>query len=69
MKAQMSSKSCQIRPPTAELAVLGCGQSSTFIFHSFLQVTKTCIKAWMRLNFGQFPPLTMELAALERLKN
>ena len=30
---------------------------------------RTCIKAWMSLNFGQIPPLTMELAALERLKN
>ena len=28
----------------------------------------TCIKAWMSLNLGQIPPLTMELAALERLK-
>ena len=30
---------------------------------------RTCIKAWMSLNFGQIPPLTTELAALERLKN
>ena len=29
----------------------------------------TCIKAWMSLNLGQIPPLTMELAALDRLKN
>ena len=29
----------------------------------------TCIKAWMSLNLGQIPPLTKELAALERLKN
>ena len=29
----------------------------------------TCIKAWMSLNLGQMPLLTMELAALERLKN
>ena len=28
---------------------------------------RTCIKAWMSL--GQIPPLTLELAALERLKN
>ena len=27
------------------------------------------MKAWMSLNFGQILPLTMELAALERLKN
>ena len=30
---------------------------------------RTCIKAWMNLNVGQIPLLTMELAALERLKN
>ena len=30
---------------------------------------RTCIKAWMSLNLGQIPPLTMELAAPERLKN
>ena len=30
---------------------------------------RTCIKAWMSLNLGHIPPLTMELAALERLKN
>ena len=30
---------------------------------------RTCIKAWMSLNLGQIPQLTMELAALERLKN
>ena len=27
------------------------------------------MKAWMSLNLGQIPPLTIELAALERLKN
>ena len=30
---------------------------------------RTCIKAWMSLNLGQIPPLTMEFAALEHLKN
>ena len=35
----------------------------------YLQVTKTCIKSRPSLNFGQIGPLTMELAALERLKN
>ena len=30
---------------------------------------RTYIKAYMSLNLGQIPPLTMELAALERLKN
>ena len=36
---------------------------------SYLQVMRTCIKAWMTLNFGRIPPLTMELAVLERLRN
>ena len=35
---------------------------------SFLQVTRTTIKAWMSLNLGGIPQLTSELAALERLK-
>ena len=30
---------------------------------------RTCIKAWMSLNLGQIPLLSMELAALEHLKN
>ena len=30
---------------------------------------RTYIKAYSSLNFGQIPPLTRELAALERLKN
>ena len=30
---------------------------------------RTYIKAYMNLNFGQIPPLTAELAALERLKH
>ena len=34
---------------------------------SFLQVTRTCLKVWMK--FGQIPPLPTELATLERLKN
>ena len=36
---------------------------------SFLQVTRTTIKAWMNLKFGGILPLTSELAALELLKN
>ena len=36
---------------------------------SYLQVMRTCIKAWMSLNLGQIPPLTMELAALQHLKH
>ena len=35
---------------------------------SFLQVRRTCMKAWMSLNFGQIPPPTPELSALARLK-
>ena len=30
---------------------------------------RTYIKAYMCFNFGQIPPLTTELGALERLKN
>ena len=36
---------------------------------SFLQVTRTTIKAWMSSNLGGIPLLTVELAALECLKN
>ena len=36
---------------------------------SYLQVMRTYIKAYMSLDFGQVPPLTTELAALDRLKN
>ena len=35
---------------------------------SFLHVMMTTIKAWMSSNFGIIPPLTTELAAIERLK-
>ena len=35
---------------------------------SFLQVTRTCIQAWVSSNFEQIPPPTPELSALERLK-
>ena len=35
---------------------------------SFFQVTWTCMKALMSSNFGQLPPPTQELAALERLE-
>ena len=30
---------------------------------------RTSVKALMRLNFDQIPPLTLELSAFERLKN
>ena len=36
---------------------------------SFLQVTRSAIKAWMGLNLGKISSLTSELAALERVKN
>ena len=35
---------------------------------SFLQVTRTTIKAWMSSNFGGIPSLTSELAALDQFK-
>ena len=38
-------------------------------YFSYFQVKRTYIKAYMSLNFRQIPPLTTELAALERLKN
>ena len=38
-------------------------------FSSFLQVTRSAMKAWMGLNFGKIPSLTSELAALESVKN
>ena len=36
---------------------------------SFLQVTRTTITSLMSSNFGQIQSLTVELAALDRLKN
>ena len=36
---------------------------------SFLQVTRSTIKAWIGLSFSKIPSLTSELAALEGLKN
>ena len=35
---------------------------------SFLQVRRKFINASMSMNFGQMPPLTMELSGLECLK-
>ena len=45
--------------------------SRLFLIRSFLylQVTSTCIKSPTSSNFGQIRPLTIELAALEHLKN
>ena len=36
---------------------------------SFLHTIRTTFNAWMSLNFGKIPLLTLELAALERQKN
>ena len=36
---------------------------------SFLQVTRTTLKAWVSLKFCQIPSPTTELAALEHLEN
>ena len=36
---------------------------------SFLHTISTTIKAWMSLNFGKIPSMTLELASLERQKN
>ena len=36
---------------------------------SFLQITRPTIKVWTSLNFGKILSLTLELAALKRLKN
>ena len=36
---------------------------------SFLHTIRTTTKAWMSLNFGKIPLLTLELAAIERQKN
>ena len=84
IRACMSSKFGWIRPRTTELAALerrknshrltmGKTTSSHFLavfdrILYILAVMRTCIKAWMSLTLGQIPPLTMELAALERLK-
>ena len=35
---------------------------------SFLQVTRSTIKAWISLNFGKNQSLTLELVALGHLK-
>ena len=35
---------------------------------SFLQVTRSTIKAWMGFNFCKIPSVSLELAALVRLK-
>ena len=52
------------------LYVLGTqAHHSLFKSSSYLQVTMVYIRACVRSSFGQIPPLTMELAALECLRN
>ena len=36
---------------------------------SFLQVSRSAMKAWMGLNFSKIPSLTSEIVALEHVKN
>ena len=52
------------------IAMTTLDQVSSFLYGSslFLYVTRTNIKVW-RLILGKIPSLTMELAALEHLKN
>ena len=79
IKSWMGFKSDSLRRRTYELAALetynGRNVMTTLVpsffngSSSFLQVTRSTIKAWMVLNFGKIPSLTSELAALERLKN
>ena len=66
MKSQRSSKYDPIRSPTVELAALERLVKSQYTYNGrnvvanlapsffdwILQVTRTCIKAWMSLNFG-----------------
>ena len=48
---------------TSEVLSILNGSSSN------LQIRRTTLKAWMRLNFVEIPSPIMELAALEHLKN
>ena len=45
--------------------VLSILNGSSSLLHTII----TTIKAWMSLNFGKIPLLTLELAALEGQKN
>ena len=74
MKSRRSFKFGQIRSCTSELPALKrlkktyngrndvatLGTSVLMRSSSFLQVTRTCVKAWMSLNSGQILPLTTE---------
>ena len=79
--SQMSSNFDQIRPLTAELSALECLKKSifsvvatlapSFLFGSslFLEVTRASITSQMSSNFDKIRPLTVELSAIECLKN
>ena len=58
----LSTRMKRIHPKMKVLSILN-GSSS------FLHTISTTIKAWMSLNFGKIPLLTLELAALKRQKN
>ena len=60
------------KPPLTYNGENGVSTFSRLLFirsFLYLQVTRTCRKSRMSSNFGQIGPLTMELAALESLKN
>ena len=60
------------KPPLTHNGENGVSTFSRLLFirsSLYLQVTRTCIKSWTSSNLGQIGPLTMELAALEYLKN
>ena len=61
------SNAFEIRTANGNNAVITIAPSF-LIGSSFLQVTRTIIKAWMSLNFGRISPRTAVLAALERPK-
>ena len=82
--SRTSSNFGQIGPRTVELAALErlknfpltynwenlvstLAPSYDWIFFIFAD-NRTTIKAWMSSNLGRIPPLTLELAVLERLK-
>ena len=72
----MSLKFCQIRPLVSiatDRVIMEkrcCHFFSAVVIGSFsyLQVMMTCMRAWRSSKFAQIRVLTVELAALERLK-
>ena len=75
----MSLNFCQIHSPITELAALECLKNECIVVntlapsflirsYSFLNVTRTAIKAWMSLKFSKIENGFMEFAALEHLK-